>query len=97
MFPVKYRTPLMEFYFVLGGAVRETIEEILTWAGLPWVKPASKALGMGTFCFGYLTGDTFFSKTIRLFFATALACEGTTEGENSHSLLTWLTAKLFLI
>ena len=73
MSPVTYRTPLMEFYFVLGGAVRETIEQILTWAALPWGKPASKALGMGTFCFGSLTGDTFFSKqivfvTIRLFF-----------------------------
>ena len=35
--------------------------------------------------------------TIRHFFATALTCEGTTEGETSHSLLTWRTAKLSLI
>ena len=31
------------------------------------------------------------------YFATALACEGTTEGETSHTLLTWHTAKLSLI
>ena len=31
------------------------------------------------------------------FFATALTCEGTTEGETSHSLITWRTAKLSLI
>ena len=53
-------------------------------------------------CFGSLTGDTFFSKTNCLsdnssFFATALTCEGTTEGETSHSLITWRTAKLSLI
>ena len=35
--------------------------------------------------------------TIRHFFATALTCEGTTEGETSHSLITWRTAKLSLI
>ena len=53
-------------------------------------------------CFGSLTGDTVFSKTNCLsdnssFFATALICEGTTEGETSHSLKTWRTAKLSLI
>ena len=53
-------------------------------------------------CFGSLTGDTFFSRTNCLsdnssFFATALTCEGTTEGETSHSLITWRTAKLSLI
>jgi hypothetical protein len=30
-------------------------------------------------------------------FATTLVCEGTTEGETSHSLLTWRMAKPFLI
>ena len=49
-----------------------------------------------------LTGGMFFSKTNCLsdnssFFATALTCEGTTEGETSHSLITWRTAKLSLI
>ena len=52
--------------------------------------------------FGSFTGDKFFSKTNCLsdnssFFATALTCEGTTEGETSHSLITWRTAKLSLI
>ena len=31
------------------------------------------------------------------YFATALACEGTTEGETSQSILTWRLAKLSLI
>ena len=53
-------------------------------------------------CFGSLTRETFFSKTDCLFdnssffLATALTCEGTTEGETGHSLLTWRTAKLSL-
>ena len=51
---------------------------------------------------GVMLFESRFSKTNCLsdnssFFATALTCEGTTEGETSHSLITWRTAKLSLI
>jgi len=36
-------------------------------------------------CFGSVTGDMCFSEIV---FATGLVCEGTPEGETSHSLWT---------
>jgi hypothetical protein len=53
------------------------------------------------YCFGNLAADMFFSKnivvlTISCFFALALMCEGTTEGETSHSILNCHMAKLSL-